>query len=239
MRSIRHCSQHVSRHYGWHCALIAALTASVFGAVAFSDELHRYRNPASACIRVIAKDHVSGPAFRTLQNEATRIWQQNGIALTWTQPAAVPCDTFEEVVFDDDKLVKLAGGKKDQALARTVFLGRSRTIVVSVPRAFDMLALLKDKFVQISNDGERDFRGGILLGRIVAHELGHALLTTLAHSKTGLMRPVFGLKDVLSDDERLNALTAVESSRLAMRFSLVPFDSPTAPSILTRRELTK
>jgi hypothetical protein len=211
----------------------------VFGAVAFSGQLHRYRSTASACIHVTTKDHVSGPALRTIQNEASRIWLRHGIALTWTQQAALPCDTFEKIVFDDDELITLAGGKVDTALARTVFLGRSRTIYVSAPRAFNMLTQLRDKVTSVLNDGERDVRGGTLLGRIVAHELGHALLTTMAHSKTGLMRPVFGLKDMLSDDERLNDLTPVESNRLAMRFSLVPFDSPSAPSLLTRREMTR
>lgn len=230
MRSIRHVT---------HCAVIAGLTGSVFGAVAFSGQIHRYRSAASACVRVTTRDHVSGPAFTTIQSEATRIWLRHGIALRWTPPAAAPCDTTEEIVFSDDELLKLAGGKRDTALARTVFQGRVRTIYVSAPRAFDMLAQLKDKFDQITSTGERDVRGGTLLGRVVAHELGHVLLTTMAHSKAGLMRPVFGLKDVLSDDERLNELTPVESSRLAMRFSLVPFDSPATPSVLTRREMTK
>jgi hypothetical protein len=230
VRSIRHSA---------HCAGIAVLTGSVFGAVAFSGQLHRYRVPASACINVTTNDHLSGPAFRTIQHEASRIWLRHGVALTWTEQPAARCDTFEEIVFDDDQLIKLAKGKVDTALARTVFLGRSRTIYVSAPRAFEMLAQLRDKAAHNVNDGERDVRGGTLLGRIVAHELGHALLTTLAHSKSGLMRPVFGLKDVLSNDERLNDLTPVESNRLAMRFSLVPFDSPSAPSVLTRREMTR
>ena len=224
---------------GRHCAVILALTGTVFGAVVFSGELHRYRNTASACIRVTMVDPLTGPTLGTLQNEASRIWLRHGVALIWDHPAASPCNTLEEIVFNDEDMVRLAGGKKDKALARTVFLGRSRTIYVSAPRAFEMLAQLRDKFVDVASTGERDFRGGTLLGRIVAHELGHALLTTMVHSKDGLMRPVFGLKDVLSDDERLNALTANESHRLAMRFSLVPFDSPTAPSVLTRREITR
>ena len=36
------------------------------------------------------------------------------------------------------------------------------------------------------------------------------------------MRPVFGLRDVLSADDRTTALSSVETQRLAMRFSLVP-----------------
>ena len=222
-----------------HCAVILALTGTVFGAVAFSGELHRYRNTASACIRVTMVDHLTGPTLNTLQNEASRIWLRHGVALIWDHPAASPCNTIEEIVFNDEDLVRLAGGKKDKALARTVFLGRSRTIYISAPRAFEMLSQLRDKFADVASTGERDFRGGTLLGRIVAHELGHALLTTMVHSKNGLMRPVFGLKDVMSDDERLNALTPNESHRLATRFSLVPFDSPAEPSVLTRREITR
>jgi hypothetical protein len=221
------------------CAVIAVLTGSVFGAVAFGGQLHRYRNTASACIRVTVKDHLTGPAFQTLQREASRIWLRHGVTLVWDHPAAAPCDTIEEVVFNDEDLLRLAGGKRDNALARTVFLGRSRTIFISAPRAFEMLGQLKDTFVDVASTGERDFRGGTLLGRIVAHELGHALLTTLAHSKEGLMRPVFGLKDVLSDDERLNGLTSTESNRLALRFSLVPSDVAAAPSVLARREITR
>jgi hypothetical protein len=231
--------RHIARRIGTHCALIAALIGSVCGAAAFAGQMHRYRTTASACVRVTTKDHVSGPSLKIIQGEASRIWLRHGIALNWTGPAAAACNTAEEIVFDDEQLVKLADGKRDTALARTVFHGRERTIYVSAPRAFDMLAELSDTFMPISSNGERDFRGGTLLGRIVAHELGHALLTTLAHSKTGLMRPVFGLKDVVSNDDRLTELTPVESTRLAMRFSLVPFDAPTAPSVLARREVLK
>ena len=227
------------RQLGIRCAVIAALTASLLGGVAFSGQLHRYRSTASVCIRVTMKDHLTGPAFKTLQREASRIWLRHGVSLVWNQPAASPCDTIEEIIFNDDDLLRLAGGKKDTALARTAFLGRSRTIYVSASRAFEMLAQVRDTFVDTANTGERDFRGGTLLGRVVAHELGHVLLTTMAHSKNGLMRPVFGLKDVLADDERLYELTPGESNHLAMRFSLVPFDAPTAPSVLTRSEITR
>jgi hypothetical protein len=219
--------------------VIAALICSVFGAVALGGQMHPYRSTASACLRVTMKDSLSGPAFKVIQDEATRIWLRHGIALNWAQHLTVACDTVEEIVFDEDELIKLAGGKKDTALARTVFHGRSRTIFVSVPRAFEMLAQLKDRFLHLDTVGERDFRGGTLLGRVVAHELGHVLLTTMAHSSTGLMRPIFGLKDVLSDDERVTDLTHVESNRLATRFSLVPFGSPETPSLLTRRDTTK
>jgi hypothetical protein len=149
------------------------------------------------------------------------------------------CPTVVRLVFDDDELVKLAGGKTDKALARTVFHGRSQTVFVSVPRAFEMLNQVLKPATVLDSVGERDYRGGTLLGRVVAHELGHVLLTTLSHSDKGLMRPVFGLKDVLSDDERMTDLTPIETNRLASRFSLEPIDSTRVASTVASRGMTR
>jgi hypothetical protein len=223
-------------------AAIVALACSVPAAIAFTDQLHPYRQSVSVCVRVTAKEHLSGPALRTLQEEASRIWIRHGVALTWTQPVPTTCPTVVSLVFDEYELLKLAGGYRDSALARTVFIGRRQTIYVSVPRAFQMLTQLAQRNETLVGGGERDLRGGTLLGRVVAHELGHVLLTTLSHSEAGLMRPVFGLKDVLSSDDRTTDLSSVETSRLEMRFSLVRMDSPTrtaAPSVLARSEISR
>ena len=228
-------------------AAIVALTCSVLAAgamwsnAAFSGPLHPYRDAASVCVRVTDHDRLSGPALNTLQEEASRIWIRYGIALSWTQPVPAACPTIVSLVFDERELLKLAGGSRDQALARSVFLGRSQTIFVSVPRAFVMLAQITQQNKTLSTEGERDFRGGTLLGRVVAHELGHVLLTTLAHSATGLMRPVFGLKDVLSAEDDTTKLSSAETARLEMRFSLVRIDSPGrgVTSVLARGEISK
>jgi hypothetical protein len=171
--------------------------------------------------------------MRTLQAEASRIWRRHGIVLTWSQPAPATCSTVVPLLFDEDEFVKQGGRTRDAALALTVFLGRAQTIYVSAPRAFQMLSRLNQTTLNLENSGGRDHHGGTLLGRIVAHELGHVLLTTLSHSDTGLMRPVFGFRDVLSADDRTTELSPTYESRLAMRFSLVPID---AEPVLARRE---
>ena len=226
-------------------AAIVALTSSVCAAlyrdsVAFGGPLHPYREAAPVCVGLTTYDHLSGTVLGHLKEEATRIWIRHGIDLTWKQPVPATCPTIVPIIFDERELLKLAGGKVDRALARTVFLGRSQTIYVSVPRAFDMLAQVNQRN-RVLNSGERDYNGGTLLGRVVAHELGHVLLTTTEHSKNGLMRPVFGFQDVLSADEKTTALSSIETNRLAMRFSLVPFDEPsrTLPSGLARTQPSK
>ena len=231
-------------------AAIVALTSSVCAGIvsngivhnrAYAEPLHPYRNAAPICVRLTTIDHLSGPALGTLQEEATRIWIRHGIDLTWRQPVPARCTTVVSIVLDERELVKLAGGSRDTALARTVFLGRSQMIYVSVPRAFEMLSQMNQRNRVLNSGGERDFNGGILLGRVVAHELGHVLLTTTNHSQKGLMRPVFGFQDVLSADEQTTTLSPIETNRLAMRFSLVPSDAPTRtpPSRLARTEPSK
>ena len=215
--------------------------STIFRNTVFADPVHPYRDAAHICVRLTILDHLSGPALGILEEEATRIWIRHGIDLTWKQPVPATCRTIVPIVFDERELLKLGGGTRDTALARTVFLGRSQMIYVSIPRAFEMLSQMNQRNRVLDSGGERDFDGGILLGRVVAHELGHVLLTTLDHSEKGLMRPVFGLHDVLSADEETTALSSIETNRLAMRFSLVPFDGPTRtqPSGLARTELSK
>ncbi|HZJ31974.1 MAG TPA: hypothetical protein VFD21_10425 [Vicinamibacterales bacterium] len=222
-------------------AAIIAIVFSVCAGVGFSGQLHPYRDAASVCVRLTERDYLSGSTLKTLEDEASRIWIRHGIQLSWTQPVPEACPTVVSLVFDESELLRLAHGFRDSALARTVFLGRLQTIYVSVPRAFVMLAQVTQQNKTLGSGGERDFRGGTLLGRVVAHELGHVLLTTLSHSETGLMRPVFGLKDVLSDEDQTITLSSQQTDRLEMRFTLVRVGSPgqRLPSLLARSEMSK
>jgi len=210
------------------CAALAVVLGSDDGT---ADPQHPYRTPASVCIALTVKDDVSGPAFTTLRAEATRIWLSHGVALTWTQPAPVICNTFVPIVFDDARVRALAGPKRKGAMALTEFSGRSRIIYVSAPSAFRLLSAPR-AHPALMSEGEWSHRGGILIGRVVAHELGHVLLETTAHSTRGLMRPVFGVNDALSADEQATTLTEFETSRLATRFSLVPMDPSRTPDVL-------
>jgi hypothetical protein len=59
-----------------------------------------------------------------------------------------------------------------------------------------------------------------LAGRAVAHELGHYLLGTAAHSADGLMRRTFTASDVLEKDSAKFRLTPLEAQCLAGRLLL-------------------
>ena len=62
-------------------------------------------------------------------------------------------------------------------------LDRARSLVQSVERGTPVLA------------AQADWLAAVLLGRAVAHELGHYLLRSREHAKTGLMRAAFSPRD--------------------------------------------
>ena len=215
------------RRHTRYCVAIAALICGLSASATLADQRHPYRSAALVCLELTMVDYLSGSAFTTMREEATRIWIRHGIALTWSQPEPPACAEVVPIVFDLAGLQKVQGGKRTDALAVTVFSGRSRVIYVSVARAFDLLVQTR-QMSELPSNGERDLRGGMLLGRVVAHELGHVLLNTMSHSDRGLMRPVFGFNDALSVERRTTELSPIESDRLAMRFSLIPIESSNA-----------
>jgi hypothetical protein len=210
-----------------------ALTCLLFSCIVFAEPQYQRPNTALVCIDVMMTDHLSGSAFSAMRNEAARIWRRYGIILSWSPPSLTACDVVVPLTFDAERLRLAAGGSDANALALTVFYGRSRVVYVSLPRVFQLLARLR-QIASLSDEGERDYRGGTLIGRVVAHELGHVLLLTTSHSQRGLMRPVFGLRDVRSVDDGTTELSSRESALLAMRFSVVPVDSPQPSAVAVR-----
>lgn len=192
-----------------------------------AEHQHPYLAAASVCIDLSVKDHIAGPALTTLREEAARIWLRHGVELAWTYPAPARCDTIVPVMFDDDKVRELSG-RRSGALGLTEFSGLSRRIYMSAVRAFMMVGQIRGRMSPMETIGERDYRLGTLMGRALAHELGHVLLNSLEHSASGLMRPVFAAKDALSVDASATDLTPVAAQRLAARFSLIPLDDPRA-----------
>jgi hypothetical protein len=101
-------------------------------------------------------------------------------------------------------------------------LHRRKDPAVGAPGAviFTTLARIRTLARHAVNDVNRFARGNpppsladALLARVIAHELGHYLLDSDAHSRTGLMRDTFVSRDALGTDGDRYALTA-EQRRL-------------------------
>jgi hypothetical protein len=165
------------------------------------------------------RDDISGVGWTAMTQAFRDIWSREGVDVDWVgaNDAGTPADLTLPVIFDDRELRKHDARDKD-AFGVTLFAGRSQRILVSVRRARFVVAAHRG----LADSGDSmtlDIAHGRLLGRVVAHEVGHALLLTLRHATHGLMSPQLEQRDVTPLGEAQFALSASDRERLATRFS--------------------
>jgi len=196
--------------------LLAAAMTLATGQLARAETAVR---PIRVALAPTVRGALSGIAWRALTQECGDIWAREGIALTWAG-ADAGAHVVLPLVFDDREIGK-HDPKGEDALGVTVFEGRSLRILVSVARARRVNELRRG-FADSRDSTTLDFALGVLLGRVIAHEVGHALLLTTRHSTDGLMRAQYGATDVRPDMGGQFALSLRERDRLAVRFSNLP-----------------
>lgn len=132
-------------------------------------------------------------AARTaMMTEAADIWRQHGIALEWLHPTDVrPAATTRLrvlVVPSRPTTVRPDEPMAVGALVRPA--GGHPVVLISISSAQRLVSSLRGRAgYELITIDER--RLGVVLGRALAHEIGHYLLGTHTHATNGLMRPQF------------------------------------------------
>jgi hypothetical protein len=170
-------------------------------------------------LQVESKDDLEGIAWMAMTQEARAIWAREGVELIWD--AADTAVTLRLPVSFDDRTLRKYDHKGPAALGMTLFTGRSRQILISVRRARS-LASGASAVLQTDGTMGRDGVIGRLLGRVLAHEIGHALLLTKGHSAHGLMSGSIMWREVTPFQRDQLALSVRERDRLATLFSNTP-----------------
>jgi len=172
-------------------------------------------------------DAVSGVAWNAMTEECRRIWDPEGVDVSWrwVRDELPPATVSLPVVFDD-RTVRRHDPKHGEAFGVTLFSGHSRRILVSAPRARQFVAATRKG---IGNSGDAltlDIAFGRMLGRVLAHEIGHALLLSTHHAAEGLMSPHLHARAAGTVDVHQFALSTTDRERLAMRFSGLGMGAP-------------
>jgi hypothetical protein len=147
-------------------------------------------------VAVFAAADVSDALVQRICAEAEAIWASAGIAFQWHRPTSSDerCASLLEVTIDDH----LAGVAPDGALGWLTFTpdGPDRSIKLSRAHAE---GLLRDT-PETSNFtlATHETLVGRMLGRALAHELGHYLLRSEAHTSHGLMRAAWTSGELVS-----------------------------------------
>jgi hypothetical protein len=127
-----------------------------------------------------------------LIEETTAIWQEHGVSIEWlpADEAREPAINRLRAMIVERRAVK---SKEDGpfAVGELVPSTNSHPIaLVSIERAEQLVASVRDGMASelVALDEQRL---GVVLGRVLAHEIGHFLLNTPTHARNGLMRPRF------------------------------------------------
>ena len=223
-------------------ALLVILTAS--GAAA--QEPRRLTICVDVDVRFTER-HPAAVLVSALQREASAIWEPYGVRLEWpgsttAEGCAPPQASFVVLVNYDH--AESATASIDQLGSTHLIPGviDHAPICVDQETTERVLAMLTP--AQLTRTLQRPWVTladvGRALGRVLAHELGHVLLAVQAHLREGLMRPSFGLQDLVGPRRETFTLSPPEMDRLRDRlFSGVEptYRAPKAPLLCGQRVL--
>jgi hypothetical protein len=154
------------------------------GAAAVAILMVKASATADAAQIVVAVDMDNRSAIRAEALEeavthATQIYAAIGVALVWTDGGRIPGEPAALRL-----AVTLPSGSGEERLVTEV--GAPEATLGFAPRGTGRAYIFCGRVVRVAKStGERV---GAVLGRVIAHELGHLLLPGQGHSQTGIMR---------------------------------------------------
>ena len=151
------------------------------------------------------------------RSEAQAIWNAYGVALRWSDDQSADARLHLDVIVDR------GGATHDSAYPE---LGHTTLDCGGVPHGpirISMGAIEETIGAAPTLDPVlRDRQRAIAIGRVLAHEIGHALLGAPSyHDSEGLMRASFGAVDLTGVDRRRLRLSARSVSRLRARVAVL------------------
>jgi hypothetical protein len=200
------------RHRLWALAVATALVLA--GQVRTS--LHASPAPpneiASLPIRLAASEGLTPLSKKALTTEAAAIWRQSGIDLHWLTSEAA--DPYLRVLVTPHAVV--AHGDRNQWTLGELLRFENRAALAVVSIAGAQRIVNENSRLRVFDQGEEhDYRLGLVLGRAVAHEIGHYLLRTNTHAVSGLMRATINAREFAAISSRPFGLDAVAQAHLA------------------------
>ena len=197
----------------WEC-LVKAGCASV-AAVSLSG-VAAAQTPVQApsmtvCLVLSPKLAIAPGVAKMVRSEVQTIWKVLGAEIRSVEHADDRCTRIVVVKADHEALPEDLS--HEDALGWVPFAGgHARQLVfLRVSRARSMIA---GAITGVNPDGLKDLMFAKLLGRTVAHELGHVLLDSPGHADSGLMRAHYRANDVLRVRASAYTLNAEERARL-------------------------
>jgi hypothetical protein len=200
------------RQRRWSSAVAAALVLVSEAAVSLRASNTAPPEIVSLPIRLAVSEGLAPSSRKALTTEAEAIWRRSGIDLHWlTSEAAAP--TLRVLVAP--RAVGADGAQDHWTLGELLrFDGAGALAVVSIAGAQRVIdEHQRSRF--FDRPDRQDYRLGVVLGRAVAHEIGHFLLRTDTHAASGLMRATIDAREFADPTSRTFGLDEVAQAHLA------------------------
>ena len=162
----------------------------------------------------------SGRDIAEMERSATQVFQHSGIDIVWIQRAPStgdpePCPEHADPLGKATILVRLLNAPAEptkQVLhqPKQTLLGRANHVTSSAMVFYTSARAIERELNSIVTKNQ-------ILGYAVAHEIGHLLLASDAHSLFGIMKENYGHQDYIAMGEAHLAFTAEESRLLRVR----------------------
>jgi hypothetical protein len=161
---------------------------------------------------------ISTSALDAMQAEAVRIWGRYAIGIDWHKPGPAVDSSVNVVVLVSAETGRCVPWRANREDTLGCFPHDAEGSALPVIRLFpDSVRSLVDRRVaQICNpcqDRWLERLTATLLGRTLAHEIGHYLLGS-EHSATGLMRARFEPAELFTDEEEALSLSDAQIASL-------------------------
>jgi hypothetical protein len=150
--------------------------------------------------------------------EAQRIWRREGVALNWSAAtkSGPPSAPLRVLVISRPEALR------SNASVWTVgelvpHTGQRALAIASIAGAERVVAASGNRVELLDRPQGAHYRLGVVLGRAVAHEIGHYLLSTATHAEHGLMRAEIGAREFADPGARTFTLDAAAGQWLRHR----------------------
>jgi hypothetical protein len=125
------------------------------------------------------------------EREAARVYEAAGVRVVW--------------IHGDDEAERDAGGRHLRVLLLGTEMTHRKTavdrigpdVLGSAARGTDRAYVFTQRIIEVALKGGRD--ASMMLGRVMAHEIGHLLLSEIGHSPRGIMRAHLDLRNAHFD----------------------------------------
>lgn len=163
-----------------------------------------------------------------LVSEAEGIWRREGVVLRWSKARghSAPSAALRVLVISRREAVT-TGSDKTWTVGELVPHGGQRPLAIaSIAGAERVLEASGNRVLLLDKPEFTHYHLGIVLGRAVAHEIGHYLLATPTHADRGLMRASIDAREFADPGARTFTLDQAAGDWVRHRLESSSLDTP-------------